>query len=357
MKNARNATSRRSRTALRIARRERSRKSSSRARPSSIEAARQPRATEDARALREPAAERNVDAGSDQLDGGALLEEVNGERRRLGEAALEPLGIAAPGPLEHEPGVEPRVGLELAHHQRGGLGARAPMDEPGVVAEPILAQIVEAMPAAPTRRGGAAGAGELTAPVGRDRAHGRVDENLRARRELRRLDEQAEREPRGDLEARDPPAPPRPWGLLPRDEPRAAPFELREIRAMPSAQDLDGDRVGGAPALAVDHPGRDERGLSGEELGGQGGLDAHSTDRLLGEHPRHDDQAEQHRDEEIEEIVPGVDGGESEAERGAEAPPAVARGPERASRPREPPPDPTPRCHAGVTGDGSPGGG
>src|SRR5206468_3589061 len=162
---------------------------------------------------------------------------------------------------------------------------------------------------------------------------------------------------RGDLEARDPPAPPRPWGLLPRDEPRAAPFELREIRAMPSAQDLDGDRVGGAPALAVDHPGRDERGLSGEELGGQGGLDAHSTDRLLGEHPRHDDQAEQHRDEEIEEIVPGVDGGESEAERGAEAPPAVARGPERASRPREPPPDPTPRCHAGVTGDGSPGGG
>src|SRR5207249_5035990 len=146
-------------------------------------------------------------------------------------------------------------------------------------------------------------------------------ENLRARRELRRLDEQAEREPRGDLEARDPPAPPRPWGLLPRDEPRAAPFELREIRVMPSAQDLDGDRVGGAPALAVDHPGRDERGLSGEELGGQGGLDAHSTDRLLGEHPRHDDQAEQHRDEEIEEIVPGVDGGESEAERGAEAPP------------------------------------
>src|SRR5206468_671418 len=140
---------------------------------------------EDARARREPAAERNVDAGSDQLDGGALLEEVNGERRRLGEAALEPLGIAAPGPLEHEPGVEPRVGLELAHHQRGGLGARAPMDEPGVVAEPILAQIVEAMPAAPTRRGGAAGAGELTAPVGRDRAHGRVDENLRARRELR----------------------------------------------------------------------------------------------------------------------------------------------------------------------------
>src|SRR2546427_13069182 len=121
------------------------------------------------------------------------------------------------------------------------------------------------MPAAPTRRGGAAGAGELTAPVGRDRAHGGVDENLRARRELRRLDEQAEREPRGDLEARDPPAPPPPWGLLPRDEPRAAPFELREIRAMPSAQHLDGDRVGGAPALAVDHPSRDDRALSRDQ--------------------------------------------------------------------------------------------
>src|SRR5437667_2822170 len=207
------------------------------------------------------------------------------------------------------------------------------------------------MPATPPRRGDGAHAGELTAPVGRDRTNGRVDEDLGARRELRRLDEQAEREPRGDPEARNPPAPPRPWSLLPRDEPRAAPFELREIRAMTPGQDLDGDRVGGAPALAVDHPGPDERGLSGEELGGQDGLDAHSTDRLLGEHPRHDDQAEQHRDEEIEEIVPGVDGGESEAERGAEAPPAVARGPERASRPRETPPDPTTRCHEVVTGD------
>src|SRR5437870_2566147 len=99
---------------------------------------------------------------------------------------------------------------------------------------------------------------------------------------------------------------------------------------MTPAQALDGDRVGGPPALSVGYPGPEERELTGEELVGQDGLDADPTDRLLGEHARHDDQAEQHRDEEVEEIVPGVDRRESEPERGAEAPPAVARGPEPA---------------------------
>src|SRR5947209_18130858 len=124
---------------------------------------------------------------------------------------------------------------------------------------------------------------------------------------------------------------------------------------MTPAQALDGDRVGGPPALSVGYPGPEERELTGEELVGQDGRDADPTDRLLGEHARHDDQAEQHRDEEVEEIVPGVDRRESEPERGAEAPPAVARGPEPAPRP--PPPEPTLGCHARVTGDGSPGGG
>src|SRR5439155_931119 len=54
-------------------------------------------------------------------------------------------------------------------------------------------------------------------------------------------------------------------------------------------------------------------------------------------------------DEEVEEIVPGVDRRESEPERGAEAPPAVARGPE--PTPRPPPPEPTLGCHARVTGE------
>src|SRR5207245_3655685 len=50
--------------------------------------------SEDARALRTPAAERDVNVGPDQRDRGAIVEEVDGERRRFGEAALEPLAIA-----------------------------------------------------------------------------------------------------------------------------------------------------------------------------------------------------------------------------------------------------------------------
>src|SRR2546427_57894 len=205
------------------------------------------------------------------------------------------------------------------------------------------------------RRRGAPRPIELTAPVGGDRADRRVDNDLPLRRELRCLDEQAERKARGDLEAREPPAPPRPRRLLPRDEPLGTRFQLGQIRAMTGAHALDGDRVGGPPTLAVGYPGPEERELTGEELVGQDGLDADPTDGLLGEHARHDDQAEQHRDEEVEEIVPGVDRGESEAERGADAPPAVARGPERAPRP--PPPEPTLGCHAGVTGEGRRAGG
>src|SRR5947208_16243201 len=119
---------------------------------------------------------------------------------------------------------------------------------------------------------------------------------------------------------------------------------------MTPAQALDGDRVGGPPALSVGYPGPEERELTGEELVGQDGLDTDPTDRLLREHARHDDQAEQHRDEKVEEIVPRVDRRESEAERGAEAPPAVTRGPQRAPRPQPPPPEAPLRCHAGTEG-------
>src|SRR5256885_786522 len=239
--------------------------------------------------------------------------------------------------------------LRPAPHQRGGFRARPPVDEPRVVAEAVLSQIVEAVAAAAPRRRGAPRPIELTAPVGGDRADRRVDDDLPVRRELRRLDEQTERKARGDLGAREPPAPPRPRRLLPRDEPLGTRFQLGQIRAMTPAQALDGDRVGGPPALAVGYPGPEERELTGEELVGQDGLVADPTDRLLGEHARHHDQAEQHRDEEVEEIVPGVDRRESEPERGAEAPPAVARGPEPAPRP--PPPEPTLGCHARVTGE------
>src|SRR5207253_7665389 len=148
---------------------------------------------EDARALRTPAAERDLNVGPGQRDRGAVVEEVDGERRRFGEAALEPLAIAVPRPLEHEAGVERRVGFQLAHHQRGGLRARPPVDESRVVAEAVLSQIVEAVTAAAARRRTATRAVELTAAVVGDRADRWIHDDLRVRLELARLDEQAER--------------------------------------------------------------------------------------------------------------------------------------------------------------------
>src|SRR5947209_8721090 len=121
----------------------------------------------------------------------------------------------------------------------GGPRPRPPVDEPRVVAEAVLSQVVEAVATAAPRRRGAPRPIELTAPVGGDRADRRVDNDLPVRRELRRLDEQAERKARGDLEAREPPAPPRPRRLRPRDEPLGTRFQLGQIRAMTPAQALD----------------------------------------------------------------------------------------------------------------------
>src|SRR5882724_4479220 len=68
------------------------------------------------------------------------------------------------------------------------------------------------------------------------------------------------------------------------------------------------------------------------------GLQVHAAHGLLRENAGHDDQAQEERDEEIEEIVAGVDGGHAEPDDDEQAPPAVAGGPDGPARPEGPPP-------------------
>ena len=114
--------------------------------------------------------------------------------------------------------------------------------------------------------------------------------------------------------------------------------------AAPSgARHLERERVRGHAALSVGDDGAHERrGGPRTARRRAGRREPEPAHHRLGQDARHHDQAEQHRREEIEQVVAGVDGREAEADRGEQAPPAVARGPDRAPRPEEPP-DPTRR--------------
>src|SRR5204862_2104651 len=126
---------------------------------------------------------------------------------------------------------------------------------------------------------------------------------------------------------------------LPGDEPLAARLEPWQVRPVAAVRHLERDRVRRPPALPVEDARGEQRRAAGEELAGRQRLDAEPANRLLRQDARDDDESEEHRHEQVQEIVAGVDRGEAEGQGGAETPPAVARGPQRAARPRERPGD------------------
>jgi hypothetical protein len=290
--------------------------------------------------LARAAAERDRDPGADEPHRSAAPDQVHRQRGRLGEAPLEPLRAPGPGPVQHDPRVARRVLLQLAHRERPRLGGRPPVDEARVVAGPVRAKVVEVVtPPAP-----AGGAALLDpGPVGQVRRHrpdGRVDQDVLGEERPPRLDEEPEREPRGEPDPAESLATARGQRRLPGAQSlgsRRQPGEVRGSLHPAAPQHLDGDRVGGQVALPVGDHGPEQGRAAGEDLLGQHRGHVKTPQRLLRQDSRDDHQGEEHGREEVDQVVPRVDGGEPQAHGREQAPPAVARGPDGVTRPPQAP--------------------